>query len=151
MRALLQSLLLCGLWIVLLLALEVRWKGGDGRTLPAPRWLRSSTPPEVAAARLRRLLAGDVVPDTAKSVGIQWNTDTGRICFLGDGDNRWVRFSTATERDGQVRITTGKPVQIERTPAGLCADAPPASAGRTARLAEDLETETWTGAASLAN
>ncbi len=140
-----------------LLALEVRWKGGDGRTLAAPRWLRSSTPPEVSAARLRRLLAGDAAPQTAQTApasnagGIQWNTETGRVCFPGDGDKRWIRLSTATEKDGQIQLATGQPLQIERSAAGLCIDAPAAGAGRTVRLAEDLENETWTGAASAAN
>lgn len=133
-----------------LLPLEVRWKGGDGRTLLAPRWLRSSTPPEVAAARLRRMLAGDAAPETAKAGGIQWSAETGRICFPGDGDKRWVRLSTATEKDGQIQIVTGPPVQIERSAAGLCADAPAAGAGRIVRIAEDLENETWTAAASAA-
>ncbi len=136
----------------------MRWKGGDGRTLAAPRWLRSSTPPEVTSARLRRLLAGDAAsptpqaPATANAGGIRWNTESGRVCFPGDGDKRWVRLSTATEKDGQIQIATGQPVQIERTAAGLCADAPAATrGGRTARLAEDLENETWTGAVSPAN
>ena len=131
-----------------LLPLEVRWKGGDGRTLTAPRWLRSSTPPEVTAARLRRMLAGDTAPQAAKTGEIQWHAESGRICFPGDGDKRWVRLSTATEKDGQIQIVTGQPVQIERSAAGLCADAPAAGAGRTVRLAEDLENETWTGAAN---
>ena len=134
-----------------LLPLEVRWKGGDGRTLAAPRWLRSSTPPEVAAARLRRLLAGDTPPATAKEGGIQWNAEAGRVCFPGEGDQRWVRLSTATEKDGQIQIVTGQPVQLERSPAGLCTGAPATGAGRTVRLAEDLENETWTGATSAAN
>ncbi len=136
-----------------LLSLEVRWQGGDGRTLTAPRWLRSSTPPEVAAARLRRMLAGDTPPQAAQTGAIQWNAETDRVCFPGDGDKRWVRLSTATEKDGQIQIVTGQPVQLERTPAGLCADAPATATatGRTARLAEDLENETWTGATSAAN
>ncbi|MEO8198500.1 MAG: hypothetical protein ABI689_17440 [Thermoanaerobaculia bacterium] len=137
-----------------LLPLEVRWQGGDGRTLPAPRWLRSSTPPEVAAARLRRMLAGDPAaqsPQAAKTDGIQWNAETGRVCFPGDGDKRWVRLSTATEKDGQIQLATGQPVQIERTAAGLCLDAPTTTGGRTVRLAEDLENETWTSAVRPAN
>jgi len=128
-----------------LLALEVRWKGGDGRTLAAPRWLRSSTPPEVTAARLRRLLAGDPAPQAAQTAAIQWNAETGRVCFPGDGDKRWIRLSTATEKDGQIQIVTGQPLQLDRGPSGLCADAPATGAARTARLAEDLENETWTG------
>ncbi len=134
-----------------LLPLEVRWKGGDGRTLAAPRWLRSSTPPEVATARLRRMLAGDIVPETAKSGGIQWNAEMKRICFPGDGDKRWVRLSTATEKDGELQIVTGKPVQIERSAAGLCTDAPAAGTSHTFRLAEDLENESWSGTTSAAN
>lgn len=134
-----------------LLALEVRWKGGDGRTLAAPRWLRSSTPPEVAAARLRRLLAGDAAPQTAPASpasnagDIRWNAEAGRVCFPGDGDKRWIRLSTATEKDGQIQVATGQPVQLERTADGLCTAA--ALVGpRTASLVEDLENETWTGA-----
>lgn len=142
-----------------LLALEVRWRGGDGRTLAAPRWLRSSTPAEVSAARLRRLLAGDTAAQTAPASpasnagGIRWNTEAGRICFPGDGDKRWIRLSTATEKDGQIQVATGQPLQIERSADGLCADAPAAAPGgpRTARLVEDLENETWTGAVIAAN
>lgn len=134
-----------------LLPLEVRWKGGDGRTLPAPRWLRSSTPPEVAAARLRRMLAGDAAPQAAATGAIQWSDGTSRVCFPGEGDKRWVRLSTATEKNGQVEIVTGQPVQLERSAEGLCADAPTAGAGRTVRIAEDLENETWSGATSAPN
>ncbi len=129
-----------------LLALEVRWKGGDGRLLQAPRWLRSSTPPEVAAARLRRLLAGDAAPP---GTGIRLGLATNGVCFSGDGDKHWVRLSTATVKEGEVQITTGKPLQLERGPNGFCADvpAPPDAAvgGRTALLAEDLDSESWTG------
>lgn len=135
-----------------LLTLEVRWKGGDGRLLQAPRWLRSSTPPEVSAARLRRLLAGDAAPETPQSSAIQWSRESGRVCFPGEGDKRWVRLSSATERNGQIQIATGQPVQLERGADGLCSDAPAIAAGvRTTRLAEDLENETWTGALSAAN
>ncbi|MBP9146963.1 MAG: hypothetical protein KBF21_20790 [Thermoanaerobaculia bacterium] len=136
-----------------LLALEVRWKGGDGRTLPAPRWLRSSTPPEVSAARLRRLLAGDAVPQAPKTAGIQWNPDAKRVCFPGDGDKRWIRLSTASEKDGQIQLVTGQPLQIERGADGLCADAPAVApvGPRTASLIEELESESWTGAVTAPN
>jgi len=136
-----------------LLTLEVRWKGGDGRLLQAPRWLRSSTPPEVAAARLRRLLAGDAAPKAAPTSGMRWNVNTGRLCLQGESEKRWVRLSTATEKDGQIQLATGQPLQLERSADGLCTDAPAAApAGpRTARLVEDLENETWTGAVNAAN
>ena len=136
-----------------LLPLEVRWKGGDGRTLAAPHWLRSSTPPEVTAARLRRLLAGDA-PPTPQAASLKWNPDTGRICFPGDGDKRWVRLSTATERTDQIQIATGQALQIERGTDGLCTETPAiagASGTRTARLVEDLENETWTGSVTEKN
>jgi hypothetical protein len=42
-------------------------------------------------------------------------------------------------------------VQLERSAEGLCADAPTAGAGRTVRIAEDLENETWSGAVTAAN
>ena len=131
-----------------LLALEVRWKGGDGRVLPATHWLRSSTPPEVSAARLRRLLAGDEAPQAVPGSAMLWNVNSGRLCFQGESDKRWVRLSTATEKDGQIQIATGQPMQLERSADGLCTDAPAAAAGgpRIARLVEDLENETWTGA-----
>lgn len=128
-----------------LLPLEVRWKGGDGRVLPTPRWLRSSAPPEVAAARLRRILAGDAAPQAPTTGGIQWAADGGQVCFPGEGDKRWIRLSTATEKDGRIEIATGEPVQLERGTAGLCVDAPAAGPGRTVRIAEDLESETWSG------
>jgi hypothetical protein len=134
--------------------LEVRWKGGDGRVLAAPRWLRSATPPEVTAARLRRLLAGDAATTAATSPaasGIQWNPESGRVCFPGEGDKRWVRLSTATEKGGAVQVETGEPRQIERSAAGLCLDAPSTSAGRIVRIAEDLESEAWSGAFNSAN
>lgn len=138
-----------------LLPLEVRWKGGDGRTLAAPRWLRSSAPPEVAAARLRRLLAGDAAPKTQPASAMRWTADGKRICFQGDGDKRWVRLSTATQKDGTIQVATGSPVQIERGADGLCAEAPAVPAGgagvQTVRIFEDLENETWTGEVSTAN
>lgn len=132
-----------------LLPLEVRWKGGDGRTLAAPHWLRSSTPPEVTAARLRRLLAGDEAPQAEPSSSMRWNVNSGRLCFQSESDKRWIRISTATEKDGQIQIATGQPIQLERSADGLCTDAPaaaPPGGPRTARLVEDLENETWAGA-----
>lgn len=129
-----------------LLSLEVRWSGGDGRLLRAPRWLRSSSPPEVSAVRLRRLLSGDIAPQAPAASAIQWSSADGRVCFPGDGDHRWVRLSTATDKGGQIHTTTGAPLQAQRSAAGLCVETPPAVAGsRTARLAEDLETEAWSG------
>ncbi|MEO7794702.1 MAG: hypothetical protein ABIV06_07985, partial [Thermoanaerobaculia bacterium] len=138
-----------------LMALEVRWKGGDGRELGAQRWLRSSAPPEVAAARLRRLLAGDSAPQVPATAAIQWSTDSRRVCFPGEGEKRWVRLSGASEKNGAIQIVSGEPFQIERGADGLCAPAPSAVSGvvgaRTASLAEDLENETWTGAVSSNN
>jgi hypothetical protein len=129
-----------------LLALEVRWKSGDGRLLAAPRWLRSSTPPEVSAARLRRLLAGDPVPTAS---GIRFDSTEPAVCFAGEGEKRWVRISTATKSGGEVRISTGQPVQLTRGERGLCADRPRLSSNgsgvSTVLLAEDLENESWTG------
>ena len=134
-----------------LLPLEVRWKGGDGRALSAPRWLRSSTPPEVSAVRLRRLLAGDAAPP---GTGIRLGLATQGVCFSGDGEKHWVRLSTAIQVGDEIRITAGKPVQLERGANGFCIDPPAADAsgnGRSVLLAEDLETESWTGSLSPAN
>jgi hypothetical protein len=60
-----------------------------------------------------------------------------------------VRISTATKSGGEVRISTGQPVQLTRGERGLCADRPRLSSNgsgvSTVLLAEDLENESWTG------
>ncbi|MEO8277519.1 MAG: hypothetical protein ABI639_14995 [Thermoanaerobaculia bacterium] len=137
-----------------LLPLEVRWKGGDGRLLSAPRWLRASTPPEVSAARLRRLLAGDRVPEGSKiQLSAGSSTSGQRICFPGAGEKLWVRLSSASEAEGQVTVTTSKPVELTHSADGFCTDTPAHTvrASRWVTLAENLDDESWTGAVTQGN
>ena len=76
---------------------EVRWTGGDGRLLPSPRFLRSSTPQEVTRARLRLLLAGVRPTAPAGSLTrreVAASPGASEICF-GEGRKRSMRLAFA--------------------------------------------------------
>lgn len=136
-----------------LMPIEIRWSGGDDRALPATRFLRSSTPPEVSAARLRLLLAGDPAPGVAaitlREPTVQTLVPARDLCF-GPGEEKAVRVSSAREsKNGEVSFHVGE-VRILTDEGGgeLCTGLSlPFSAGdrRIAWVAEDLDHETWTG------
>jgi hypothetical protein len=136
-----------------LVPLEVRWSGGDGRALPAPKFLRSGSPPEATAARLRALLAGDAA---AKGEGITLReAATGgatrrELCFAGE--KRPVRISVARERaNGVLDLAIGDTVETEVKDGAACVPLPIDSAGgRLAWVAEDLDTDAWTGGVEAA-
>lgn len=127
--------------------LEIRWIGGDGRPLPAPRFLRASTPPEVSTARLRALLAGDS-PPKSDAMSQRSAQPSREVCF-GEGEERQVRISVARlSGEGRISIELGTAKRIQRKAAGLCAPLITSSIPSDARLAwiaEDLDNETWTG------
>lgn len=136
-----------------LLPLEVRWTGGDGRALQLPPWVRASTPPEVAAARLRGLLRGDPAPPgggfelsaTPGTNGAVWRLVA---CIPADGADRPVRASFARAEREQTTVRVGESQLLTPSERGLCtqlelAAGPPGS--RLAVVVEDLSNETWTG------
>ncbi|MGE0638965.1 MAG: hypothetical protein AB7G12_05320 [Thermoanaerobaculia bacterium] len=136
-----------------LLPLEIRWRGGDGRALPAPRFLRSSTPPEVSAARLRSLLAGDAAPAaeaiTLHAPKVATLVASRDLCFRSEFEKLPVRISVAREkRTGEIELHVGDVRQLEKDERGICTGLSlPLGAGerRIAWIAENLETEAWTG------
>ena len=62
----------------------------DEEPLRYPRWVRSATPPEVAAARLRRVASGDALDGAAIATREP-----------GDGDSTWIVVATT---DGKTRL-----------------------------------------------
>ena len=136
-----------------LLPLEIRWRGGDGRPLPAPRFLRSSTPPELSAARLRALLAGDPAPEspaiTLHEPRVATLVPSRDLCFKNESEKLSVRVSVAREtRDGRVNFYVGEVRQPEKDDRGFCTGLSlpfGANESRIAWVAENLDTETWTG------
>lgn len=136
-----------------LIPVEVRWKGGDDRPVPATRLLRSSTPPEVSASRLRLLLAGDSAPKVEtirlRDSKVQSLVPSRDLCF-GTGEEKPVRVSIAREKkSGEVALFVGEVRELEVEGGGeLCTSLSlPFSADdrRIAWIAEDLDTEAWTG------
>ncbi len=133
---------------------EVRWTGGDGRVLPSPRFLRSSTPQEVTRARLRLLLAGDSPPADAGAISLREAASppgTREICF-GEGRQRSVRLAYAhpgtAEDDREASYEIPLPSVLTGEGRELCLPfAPPDFDPRTrlSWVAEDLDNETWTG------
>lgn len=133
---------------------EVRWTGGDGRVLPSPRFLRSSTPQEVTRARLRLLLAGDPPPADAGAISLREVASppgTREICF-GEGRQRSVRLAYAlpgtAEDDREASYEIPLPSVLTGEGRELCLPfAPPDFDPRTrlSWVAEDLDNETWTG------
>ena len=141
-----------------LLPIEIRWRGGDGRVLPATRFLRASTPPEVSVARLRALLAGGAAPVAA---GITLNEPrvatlvaARDLCFSGEADELPTRVSIAREKkDGSVELHVGEVRTLVKEGGRLCTGLSlPFSADETsiAWIAENLDTEIWTGAVEKA-
>jgi hypothetical protein len=135
--------------------LEVRWSGGDGRVVPSSRWLRSGSPPEASAARLRALAAGDLELDPATSARFEpgiGGAEPTRICLPGGGSPRWVRLSSIAAADATQRPRVGPPLALapgEAPCAALCrADSEGAPCDPTDRpgdlfLIEELESGAW--------
>jgi hypothetical protein len=132
---------------------EIRWRGGDGRALPAPKLLRSGAPAEVSRARLRLLLAGDPV-EASEAITLQApSSGSGReICF-GSGEERPVRISFAREAaNGEVTWLVGETRDLAPVNGKLCAAVGATLAAgdrRLAWIAEDLDTDAWTGGVEL--
>lgn len=128
---------------------EIRWTGGDGRALPSPGFLRSSTPAEVSSARLRTLLAGDAAPTAAITLREGESAGGARSVCFGPGDEKRVRISYATTSpEGAIAVSASEPLTLKAENGELCApfSAPADAAGaRVAWLAEDLDSEAWTG------
>lgn len=134
--------------------IEVRWSGGDGRTLPASRWLAHGSPPELTAARLRALAAGDLGLDATAHASVREGGGSRVACWPPSGSSssprRWLRASTIG-RAGPPGAAPGASVSLgpvaESAAAEPCAPLPPAppGPGATIVLLEDLETGSWTG------
>jgi hypothetical protein len=137
-----------------LVPVEVRWRGGDGRALPAPKLLRSGAPAEVSRARLRLLLAGDAV-EASETIQLRKPTSGSgnEICF-GAGEKRPVRISFAREAgNGEVTWLVGEARELAPVNGNLCAAAGATLAAgdrRLAWIAEDLDTDAWTGGVETA-
>lgn len=137
-----------------MLTRRLLWIGGDGRPLPALTVARSSTPPEVAAARLRRALAGASSGGLDPRFVLDRRAGAPRVC-LADGVARgWVRLSSARPERDAPALAIGAPVELRRPGAGTtgpsadaapaCASWPESSAADAVRLVEDLDRESWT-------
>ena len=134
-----------------LLPVEVRWTGGDGRPLPAARWVANGLPPESAAVRLRAIAAGDLDLDGANSLTFRSAGGAGEACLKPPAPARdekpelesWLRASLLLARpDGGVEILRGAPVAAG---AERCAPLPLALSAAAAPLVlvEELEQGEW--------
>jgi hypothetical protein len=120
---------------------EVRLRNGS--PVRTRQWVRSSTPEEIAEARLRRLLAGDPLPE---GLPLQVDADTIRVAAFSAPEPAVpgpVRISIA-EADGTIRheLAPG----IEAPGKGWSHALKPAGARPLAVLAilvEDLARERW--------
>lgn len=135
-----------------LLARRVLWTGGDGRPLPVLSLARASTPPEVAAARLRRALGGAPGGSLDPRIAVDRAAGEMRVCLAPGVERGWVRLSSARTESGLPALTIGSPLELRRPAAAQgvdaairtdCAAWPEAAARDSARLVEDLDRETW--------
>ena len=130
--------------------IEVRWSGGDGRPLPARRWIRSGLPAEASLARLRTLAAGDLSPAEGQPVEI--DPASGRVCFRDDRPHPGLRRSAVTVRGGEISTRIGAVVRSGT--ACVTPSADPAESGDRADrgwiLLEDAESGAWGAASSEA-
>ena len=113
---------------------------------------RASTPPEVAAARLRRALGGAPGGSLDPRIAVDRAAGEMRVCLAPGVDRGWVRLSSARTESGLPALTIGSPLELRRAAAaqGLdaatrteCAAWPEAAARDSVRLVEDLDRETW--------
>jgi hypothetical protein len=135
-------------------SVEVRWRGGDGRPLPALHWRRTTTPPEVTAARLRALLAGDPPPAGAIDARLEPGAGAGtgsqlRFCLPTSAATTWSRVSIARQAGSEpATLELGRPEVLRAADGRACrtVELPAITAGeRLAIAVEDLEGETWAG------
>jgi hypothetical protein len=137
--------------------IEVRLR--NGTTLRTRTWLRSSTPEEAAAARVRALLlsATERREGTLPLQVDRQPADPGRLVlrltvspFEGSGPVAPgpVRISWAFAEEGEPRVQHQMAAGIERPGQGwshtLTLDLPP-GAGRLAVAVDDLARERWSG------
>lgn len=136
-----------------LLARQVLWSGGDGRPLPAVTLARASTPAEVAAARLRRALAGAAGGALGGGVGIDRSDGGIRVCLAAGVERAWIRLSSARRVEGSAVLAIGEPTDLRRPgakgaaageAAPACVAWPAATLRDPVHLVEDLDRETWT-------
>lgn len=136
-----------------MLSRQVLWVGGDKRPLPTLALARSSTPPEISAARLRRALTGSQPGGLDPRILIDRSGGAPRVCLAEGVEAGWVRLSSAREVDGEPRLTIGEAIELRRpaeegggagTGTAVCAAWPAAAAADRVRLVEDLDRESWT-------
>jgi hypothetical protein len=138
-----------------LVPVEIRWRGGDGRTLPATKLLRSGAPTEVSRARLRALLAGDAAAtsDEIRLTGPAAGSSSREVCF-GNGEKHPVRISFAREQgNGEIDYLIGERIEVAPANGRLCTTVGQSLASgdrRLAWIAEDLDTDAWTGGVDAA-
>lgn len=136
-----------------MLARRVIWAGGDERPLPTVSLSRSSTPPEIAAARLRRALSGAAAGALDPGLVLDRSGTAPRVCLAEGVDAGWVRLSSARLESGEARLAIGEPIELRRPAAeggavapavAACAAWPATAAGDTVHLVDDLTRESWT-------
>jgi hypothetical protein len=124
--------------------LDVVWIGGDGRSLPAPKWVRFGAPPELAVARLRALAAGLLDAATGRLVRLHAREPGGQppeLCFsnLRSGD-RWLRAARWNAETAIAEV--GAPVEVEQY-ARPCVRLSSVPAPSDFVLIEDLVSGEW--------
>jgi len=120
---------------------EVRWVGGDGRTLPSPGWASEGASEELAAARLRLRLHGDGARGSLTALTARAETPL-RLCLAPGAARATLRLSRASATPEGTRIEHGEPRTLAREGGESCLEAPPRAAGEIL-LVEDLARGEW--------
>lgn len=120
---------------------EVRWVGGDGRTLPTPGWASEGASEELAAARLRLRLRGE---GTGGGLTALATADEAplRLCLVAGAARAILRLSRARAAPEGARLVHDEPRTLAREEGESCLEAPALAAGEIL-LVEDLGRGEW--------
>lgn len=123
---------------------EIRWVGGDGRTLPTPTLTSSGPSRDLAAARLRLRLAGDRDSGQLSAVRVVDRSPL-RICLADDASSATLRYAHADAGALGPEIAFGEPLRLRREDGEICVgdDLDPGAGPGAVRLVEDLERGEW--------
>lgn len=124
--------------------LEVVWSGGDGRALPVEPWVRTGSPPDLAAARLAALASGRLLAALGRPVRmVSDESVTGsprRLCLEDGEGHELLRLSRWRSGEGHPEI--GEP--RETSPNGApCLPFPGDRMPGDVLLLEDADTGAW--------
>jgi len=125
-------------------AIEVRWRGGDDRSLPTPRWRADGTPPDLTLLRLDMISSSELAVSQGRALRIARDGDgSTRLCFSDRTQREWIRLSLLP-REASAAPRVGEVLPAYHSESGDCAPLDP-SAVTDSRLLllEDAATGDW--------